>query len=403
MANDMKKILVLCAVMLTFTACTPDKAKGVLRQSREKCQSIQHGHYVVEHWKKFMSSNDTIMTRYTCDFKKLPDDSVYGKAFALFAEGSNGSSHNLYTGNEYVWFNDSIGDIMSYDRCADEIIAVSQNCTFYTVLTDTSNYPIPSEEDMADNAYSYSITETMIDGKPCYMVDILQKMDEELGGLSSIKCIRYEVELWIDKKDYLPMQYSIAYDIVNGRDTMYQYDLFKLLAFDTVLDESRLTLESIPAEVILKDYVPYEEPEPLAEGTQAPYWSLPTLAGDTVHLAGLKGKVVLVDFFYKSCAPCCAALPALQSLHEKYKDKGFVMIGIDPFDNPQKDQMEDFLSKRDITYTVLFSDRELPGSYHVNCYPTLFFLDRKGKIVKIQEGFSTTLEEALEEQLLKML
>ena len=79
------------------------------------------------------------------------------------------------------------------------------------------------------------------------------------------------------------------------------------------------------------------------------------------------------------------------------------MIGIDPFDNPEKDQMTDFLSKRGITYTVLFSDRELPGTYHVNGYPTLFFLDRKGKIVKIQEGFSTTLEEALGEHLLKML
>ena len=394
MINDMKKILVLCAVMLTFTACTPDKAKCVLRQSREKCQSIQRGHYVVEHWEKFMSSNDTIITRYSCDFKKLPNDTIYGKAFALFVERSNWSwsPHYLYTGNEFIWYADSVGEVLSCDRCKDQIIAGRSNCTFYTVLTDSSSYPIPSEKDMADTAYSYSITETMLDGKPCYMVDILQKMDEELGGLSGIKCIRYEVELWIDKKDYLPMQYSIAYDIVDGQDTMYQYDLFKLLAF-----------EAIPAEVILKDYVPYTPPEPLAEGTPAPDWSLPSLAGDTVRLADLRGKIVLIDFFYKSCIPCCAVLPTLQDLHKKYKDSGFVMIGIDPYDDTKKDEMADFLAKRGITYTVLFSDRGLPEAYHVSSYPTLFFINRKGKIVKVITGFSKTMEDEIEKQLLKML
>ena len=110
-----------------------------------------------------------------------------------------------------------------------------------------------------------------------------------------------------------------------------------------------------------------------------------------------------IDFFYKSCAPCCAALPFLQSLYEKYKNNGLVMIGIDPYDDPVKGEMSAFLAKRGITYTVLFSDRELPKTYHVSGYPTLIFLNREGNIVKTQYGFSTTLEEALEEQLKKML
>ena len=157
------------------------------------------------------------------------------------------------------------------------------------------------------------------------------------------------------------------------------------------------------ANVKLKDYEPYEEPEPLAEGTPAPDWALPTLAGDTVRLADLRGKVVLLDFFYKHCAPCCAALPFLQSLHEKYKDRGVVLLGIDPIDDPVKDEMADFLAKRSVTYTVLFSDRELSSTYHIVGYPKLFFIDRDGKIAKVQSGYHPTLEESIEEQLQKML
>ena len=96
-------------------------------------------------------------------------------------------------------------------------------------------------------------------------------------------------------------------------------------------------------------------------------------------------------------------MPVLQRLHEKYKDQGVVVIGIDPIDDPVKDNMADFLAKRGIDYTVVFSDRELPQKYHVTSYPTLFFINEKGKIEKIHEGFSQTMEQELEEQIQKML
>ena len=62
-----------------------------------------------------------------------------------------------------------------------------------------------------------------------------------------------------------------------------------------------------------------------------------------------------------------------------------------------------FVTKRGITYTVLFSDRELSNTYRIVAFPTLFFLDRDGKIAKVHRSYSPSLEEAIEEQLLKML
>ena len=255
---------------------------------------------------------------------------------------------------------------------------------------------------MADSTYSYSLSETQLDGKSCFLVDIL-KTDLEPDPNFGIRTIRYEINLWIDRNDYLPLQYSIAFDNVDQQDTLYQYDEYKLLAFDPNIDESKLTLASIPQGVALKDYEPYKKPEPLPEGSPAPQWSLPTLSGDTLSLSDLKGKIVLLDFFYTSCTPCCAALPALQSLHEKYKDKGFVMVGIDPIDNPGKVDMNEFLTKRGITYTILLAEREISETYHVYGYPTLFLIGRDGKIVTIVDGFSKDMENDLEEKLVKLL
>ena len=411
MKHSIKSVLAWAAVAVMLAGCNSQPtAEEVLRKSYQKCQSIQEGHYEMSRKMKYMSGNDTTLSHYTCDFKKLPDDTVYGKAFNSFEEHSvsEWSRHYLYTGNEFVSFDDSTGTLMSRDLWAADIIRDRHNRTFYTALATKSCYPLRTNADLDDENifgkdYTYSLSETKLDGKSCYLVDILAPVDDKPDTIFGMQTLRYEINLWIDKKDYLPLQYSIAFDVLEQQDTMYQYEECRLVDFRPVADASKLTLESIPAEVTLKDYEPYKEPEPLPEGSPAPDWSLPTLTSDTIRLADLKGKVVLLDFFYKSCAPCCAAMPVLQSLHEKYKDKGFVMIGIDPIDDPVKDEMADFLAKRDITYTVLFSERELYHTYQVWLFPTLFFLDREGKIAKIHHGFSKDMEEELEADLVKLL
>ena len=407
----MKRIITLLVCLLSIGSAmaqrnNSDEAKNVLRLSREKCQSIQQGHYVMEDKRKSLSKQDTTAERYTCDFRKLPNDTIYGKAFNMTVElmdmEENWSFQILYTGNEQVWIEDTVAEIQSCDHWADKIIAGRHNRVFYTALTNQSCYPLPDEEHLADSSYSYSLSDTKLDGKPCHLA-VYRKTDFDPDTLFGINTLLYEVSIWIDKRDYLPVQYTIFYVIEEGNDTMTQYEECRLIEFTPKVDKRKLTMKSIPANVKRKDYEPYKEPEPLAEGTPAPDWSLPTLTGDTVRLADLRGKIVLLDFFYKSCAPCCAAMPGLQRLHDKYKDQGVVLLGIDPFDDPVKDEMADFLAKRGITYTVLFSDRELYNTYRVSFFPTLFFIDRDGKIVTMQRGYHPALEAAIEEQLLKML
>ena len=398
-------IFAFALIVLPLTICNAQESvESVIRKSREKCQSIREGHYVMERKMKHMDDKDTDYYRNTCDFRKLPGDTVMGKSFSIFNEPlghPEWNGHFLYTGNELVYIRDT-ATILSCAQWANEIKNRRDDFDFFTPLTTRSCYPVPTEKQQADSDYTFSLSETMLDGKPCYLLDILVKMDTTPDPYFGIVCIRYEMNVWIDKRDYMPIQYSVAFDNIDGPDTVYQYEECKLVAFDTKVHESKLTLESIPDNMVQRDYVPYKAPEPLAEGTPTPDWSLPTLTGDTVRLADLRGKIVLVDFFYKSCAPCCAALPTLQSLHEKFKDRGVVVVGIDPYDDPVKAEMTTFLSKRGITYTVLFSDNKLSETYRVHAFPSLFSLDRDGKIVKIHTGFSKDMGTELEEQLLKL-
>ena len=85
------------------------------------------------------------------------------------------------------------------------------------------------------------------------------------------------------------------------------------------------------------------------------------------------------------------ALPHLEALHEKYKSKGLIVAGIDPYDKP--DDMKEFLGKRGVTYTILFSDKELPKQYQVSGYPTLYVINKKGKIVYSQIGFGENADK----------
>lgn len=109
--SNLSRTLALLALgtLLLATAAqaqSNDEAKNVLRRSREKCLSIQQGHYVMERKMKFMSDKDTTAERHTCDFRKLPDDTIYGKAFNLtfvpMDEEANWRGHILYTGREQV-------------------------------------------------------------------------------------------------------------------------------------------------------------------------------------------------------------------------------------------------------------------------------------------------------------
>ena len=399
----MKNIIFIIGLLTTllFASCTdsPNPVE-IMKKSFEKSQSIENGYYEMEHYMKYMSSKDTSLQIFKCYFNKLENDSIYSSAFHYEVFSDDEYKRDvLYTGDDFVNYskNDSTGRIMSKTLWAKEIKSYSHNYTFYSPITNRESYPLPKDSTFLDkkNTFEYMGEET-INNNPCY--HIRRSIIPENDSTEMMKTIRTEINYWINKQDYIPIQYSIAIDLVMNNDTMYQFEknVLKKYELNNFKDETQLQLSSIPSYINLKDFKPHKSPELLPKDTIAPNWSLISLKDKTVSLSDYKGELVLIDFFYKSCYPCMLALPALQNLHEKYNDKGLKLIGIDPYDTKEKDDIDNFLAKRGVTYTVLLGGKDVAKEYHVSGYPTIYLIDKEGKIIFTQVGYGEGTEDEIE-------
>lgn len=396
----MNKQILLIGIMICSLSTFAQDAQDILKRSFYKCQSVKSGSYDMTKWMKYMSGPDTSKSSFTCTFKKLEDDTLFSSAFhyqRFWKDEYTGDV--LYTGDDLVTTNikDSTATVMSKSLWASEIKSIRHNYTFYSPLTNKGSAPLLHDSEFVSPRKSFQfIGEEKVGRYSCYHVQVNSIPDQD--STEMMNPIGVEYHYWINKEDYIPVQYSAAIDLVMNHDTMHQYTRFTLnkYAIDTLSDENYLTINSIPSGYKIKDYVPYNRPELLKKDSIAPLWELPSLTDETVSLNSLKGKLVLIDFFYKSCYPCMQALPALQALHMKYKDHGLIIVGIDPYDN-KEDDIAAFLAKRGVTYTVLLEGKEVVKEYRVSAYPTIYLIDKNGNILFIQEGYGKGTEEALEE------
>lgn len=121
-----------------------------------------------------------------------------------------------------------------------------------------------------------------------------------------------------------------------------------------------------------------------------------TVAGPSIGLAELKGKVALVDFWATWCGPCVAAMPDLQKLHEKYASKGFAVVGVST-DVEGAAKVAPFLSKRfkgRIAYPIMLDtggERGLWKMWGVVGLPAMFLV-KDGQIVGQWTGQIDTKE-----------
>ncbi len=127
---------------------------------------------------------------------------------------------------------------------------------------------------------------------------------------------------------------------------------------------------------------------------KAPDFTLKDLDGKTVHLADLRGRVVLVEFWATWCPPCQASIPGMERLYRSYAEKGLVVLGVS-MDEGSSESLKTFAAEKGITYKVVRGDDEVAGKYLVRSIPSLFLVNKDGMIAKqyLGDGNEDSLEK----------
>src|SRR4051812_32235055 len=100
----------------------------------------------------------------------------------------------------------------------------------------------------------------------------------------------------------------------------------------------------------------------------------------------LKGKVVLVDFWASWCAPCKQSFSVMKEVHEKFAQRGFVVVTISL--DEKKADMEAFLKRNPTPLLVLHDPKgRLAEATGIEQMPTSFVLGPDGKVVAVHRGF----------------
>jgi thiol-disulfide isomerase/thioredoxin len=109
-----------------------------------------------------------------------------------------------------------------------------------------------------------------------------------------------------------------------------------------------------------------------------------------LSMSGLRGKVVLVDFWTYGCVNCVNTLPHVTQLYAKYKDRGLVVVGVHtpefPFERSASN-LQSALKRHGITYPVAQDNNSRTWDAYRNQYwPAQYIVDQNGRIVFHHDG-----------------
>ncbi len=122
-------------------------------------------------------------------------------------------------------------------------------------------------------------------------------------------------------------------------------------------------------------------------GKDAFPFSAEDINGNQYSLTNLKGKIIVMNFWFVECKPCVMEMPDLNELVKKYEGKDVVFLG---FATNETSRINSFLKEKEFSYNIIPNSSNVAKDYNVSGYPTHIVIDRNSKIEYLTSGLGPT-------------
>lgn len=180
-----------------------------------------------------------------------------------------------------------------------------------------------------------------------------------------------------------------------GKSWLFTTPMSKEIQFDQIIDEIP-TIDPGFADILdprYEDRVKYEV------GMSIAPFDYVDIYGNRLSSHSLKGKVIVLNFWYPSCAPCLKEIPELNAIVERQKDKDVVFIAPAIY-TTKEELLDSFLPRHPFSYQMVLINNQ---DYSVTSFPTHVLIDQDFRVVDKIRGYSPDTSRQLEEGIEKLL
>ena len=378
----MRSLLAVLLVIMTIGACNVPPEKK-LEKLATRLSSHSSVHFKAVEKFVYLGQTDTLQTDYEAWLVRTPEDTVLGgyawvdnkyRPYSLVYNFQKGL-YAVYPTKHRIRF---------YPKVDPVLIGYGDWINFFfhpmDLVTRESGFDEFVVEDTIIDGHKYLLLRTQKNTKKRTII-VSYIIDTSTGfPIKSIAEVRKAKRSYRDELDFTYVQFEPVDTVALNKKLKGYLSKYPKLTFDEGSDAQ-----------LLANMLEIGASAPEIKGS---FYR----TGEPFSLSDYIGKnVILVEFWYTHCPYCAMSIPYLAELYNEKKDQGLTVFGINSIDNKpgMTDKVLKFCQNRKMTYEPIRTTQATDREYKVVGYPTIYLIDRQGRIAYKDIGFSMKRYERL--------